>query len=75
MPQKNQAQRTFSRGHWILLVLLLALTVPWYWPETARAPYVLGLPIWGFTSLVFSLLFAIAMAWAIMTTWKDDPRE
>lgn len=75
MPDKDKAQRTVSRAHWVLLILLLAMTVPWYWSDTARSPTMLGLPIWGFTSLVFSFLFAVAMAWTIMTAWKDDPSE
>ncbi len=57
---------------WIVSVALLALTVPFYWPDDAIRPFLLGLPVWAFGSLVFSALFACLIAWAIMRYWPDE---
>jgi len=54
------------------LVGLLLFSIPWYWPENSIHPFILGLPIWAFVSLLFSFLFAIATAWAIHRFWKEE---
>jgi hypothetical protein len=62
----------FRLRHGILLGIILLAGVPWYWPDDTVRPFILGLPIWAFVSLVMSVLFAATTAWIIMRYWKDD---
>lgn len=57
---------------WIVLLILLVLSIPWYWPEDRIRPFIVGMPLWAFVSLVTSLLFAAVTAWVILRGWKDD---
>jgi len=73
--ENKQAMRTDNKipaAVWAVLVALLILTVPFYWPDDRIRPFVLGLPVWAFVSLVFSALFACVIAWTIMTYWPED---
>lgn len=56
----------------IVLVLLALLSIPWYWPKDMVEPVIIGLPIWAFVSLLFSVAFAIATAFFIMKNWNED---
>ena len=69
MPQPQKAIPVWA---WCVMVTLLGLTVPFYWPKDAVSPVVLGLPIWAFVSFAFSVLFACFTAWIIMTFWSKD---
>ena len=57
---------------WVVMILLLAMTVPWYWGMETIEPVRFGLPVWTWVSLAVSLLFAVCTAAIIMYCWKDD---
>ena len=62
---------------WFLpaVLLLLALSVPWYsvgsWYERSLA----GLPLWLWTALACSAGVALLTACAVLTLWEDDAGE
>ncbi|MFC7156989.1 sodium:solute symporter [Halomarina halobia] len=61
-----------NRSFWIGLVVVLALMVPWYAPQSWNARAALGLPLWTWViigSLVLESLFVIYGA----TIWRKTP--
>jgi hypothetical protein len=58
--------------HWLLLLGLVVLSVPWYWPDDKIEPFLLGMPSWAAASFGVSILFAITTSLLIVTRWKDD---
>ena len=51
-------------------LVLLALVVPWYWPE-GDAKRVLGLPLWSLATLLALLLTAAFTAWLYLRSEAD----
>ena len=62
----------FRPRHGLLLGLIVLAGIPWYWAEDTVRPFILGLPVWAFVSLVMSVVLAAATAWLIMRHWRDD---
>ena len=61
--------------HWLLLLGLVGLSVPWYWPDDKVEPFVLGMPSWAAFSFGISILFSITTALLIISRWKDGDDE
>ena len=63
---------------WPLVVtylILLAIAVPWYWPEGYRET-VLGLPRWVMVSIGASLFISCLTAWVMLRHWPvEDETE
>jgi len=69
----GQKPTNFLNGfHCLLLLCLVVLSVPWYWPDGTIEPFVLGMPSWAAASFGVCFLFAITTAFLILTRWKDD---
>lgn len=62
----------FRPWHGLVLGIILIAGIPWYWAEDTIRPFVLGLPVWAFVSLVMSVVLAAVTAWFIIRYWKDD---
>jgi len=59
-----------------LIALLLILTVPWWFAESADSQ-LMGMPVWAAYSLGMSVFFALAMVLLLKCFWrlsagKDD---
>ncbi|WP_408011818.1 hypothetical protein ACJROX_28380 [Pseudalkalibacillus sp. A8] len=55
---------------WIGLVLILIAIVPWYFPEKAVEPIILGFPFWAFLSAIFSLVLCGYLSWLCTHEWN-----
>ncbi|NKB69104.1 MAG: hypothetical protein GKR89_18705 [Candidatus Latescibacteria bacterium] len=57
---------------WWVYLLLVGLTIPWYWPAGFRGPLIAGFPLWVFVSLSGVLVLAGWTAWVIFHFWRMD---
>ncbi|QVQ53989.1 hypothetical protein J4H86_09930 [Spiractinospora alimapuensis] len=60
---------------WVVLVLILLVSVPWYWPAGTLEPVVLGLPLWAWTTLAGSVALCGYLSWLCATQWPDADEE
>lgn len=63
-----------SRWRWYIpsLVVLLILSVPWYFAEGHMGRVVGGLPVWVWITLGCTTGMASLTAWAALRHWGDD---
>ncbi|WP_221567744.1 hypothetical protein [Alkalihalobacillus sp. TS-13] len=54
---------------WIGLVLIVLTIVPWYYPDKAVEPIILGFPFWAFLSGFFSLVLCGYLSWLCKHQW------
>ena len=59
-------------GVWLVYVLLLALAIPWYWPEGYRGPLLLGFPLWAAVTVLCVILLAGWTCRVIAACWRDE---
>ena len=71
-PQREPVGR-----RWFLpaLLLLLALSIPWYFVGSWFDRSLAGLPLWIWTALACSAGVALLTAWAVLMLWDDDAGE
>lgn len=55
-----------------LILLLLAINIPWYRESGEIGSVVLGLPVWVWTALISSALLAMVTAAMSIFFWDDD---
>ncbi len=67
----RKEQSRFKPWIWWTLAGIVIFSIPWYWPADVVRPFVIGLPLWAFVSLMMSLVFAIFVAWVILCHWDD----
>ena len=62
------------RRRWFLpvVVLLLVLNVPWYWPDGLGGRMIGGLPVWAWAALLTSVLLSLVTAFVALRAWRDD---
>jgi hypothetical protein len=58
-----------ARRLWCLYVVLLVLSVPWYFPAGTGEPIVLGLPLWCLASLACCIAAALVTIAGIDVLW------
>ena len=67
-------QKPNGRGArwWIgaVYLVLLALVIPWYWPE-GDARHVFGLPLWAIGTLLAVLATSAFTAWVYLSRSED----
>jgi hypothetical protein len=54
------------------ILVLLALSIPWYVPTELVARVVGGLPLWTWIALACSMAVAGITAWVGIAHWDDD---
>jgi len=57
---------------WIVLVVLVLLSVPWYLPVGTYKPIVWGFPYWAFISLVLTIAIAGFVTWIVNREWDME---
>ena len=67
-----RSEPTALRWYIPLLLVLIALSIPWYLPEGHVGSVIAGFPLWIWIALGCSLGIAILTACAILRSWKDD---
>lgn len=60
------------RALWLIYLVLLVLSVPWYWPAASGSVLVFGIPIWALVSLLCFLIGAIVTALVIQRVWQVE---
>ncbi|WP_400163081.1 hypothetical protein ACAF76_006315 [Brevibacillus sp. TJ4] len=62
---------------WVVLGLIVLGNVPWYIPESAVEPFILGFPFWAFVIVVFSFVLCAYLSWICTTQWHmvEDEEE
>ena len=66
--------RDEPRNHWLFLVLIAVAAVgavP-FWFVGRDTVFVLGLPLWLWSSLGFAVALSAVLVWGILEYWKDD---
>ena len=65
------------RHRWFLpaVVLILAVSVPWYLPPSVGGRLAAGLPIWTWITIVCGLALAVITAFASLRLWRDGAGE
>lgn len=53
------------------LVGIVVVSIPGYWPRDVVRPFVMGMPLWAFVSLLACVAFAALTSFAILRYWKD----
>ena len=72
---KERPSRVGVRATWGAYVLLLVLSVPWYFPTGSAEPIVLGFPLWCFVSLTCYVLVAVLTVWRLDALWRDQTAD
>lgn len=55
----------------LIVLLLLAVAVPWYWPADDRS-LVAGLPAWVAMAVLVSVCASVLIAWALRRPWPGE---
>ena len=60
----------------VTYLILLAIAVPWYWPEGYRET-ALGLPRWVVVSIGASVFISCLTSWIMLYRWPvdDEPED
>ncbi|CAG9621217.1 hypothetical protein [Sutcliffiella rhizosphaerae] len=77
MTNKNIKEPIRKIWIWVVFAIILLGIVPWYFPENAVEPIILGFPLWAFISLLFSLLLCAYLSWLCIYQWNivEDEEE
>lgn len=59
---------------WTIVVLLI-LSVPWYFPAGDGSPFVFGVPLWCFVSFSCCSAIAAIVAVALPRLWDEEGSE
>ncbi|WP_368298727.1 hypothetical protein [Cytobacillus firmus] len=62
---------------WVVLAIITLGVVPWYFPDAAAEPYILGFPLWAFISTAFSIIMCGYLSWLCVNEWNivEDQEE
>lgn len=60
---------------WVVLIILYALTVPWYFPEGTFHPIIFGVPYWVLVVLGVSLAISITLTYILKNCWNIADEE
>ncbi len=55
---------------WVVWLLLILFSVPWYFPSGTYEPVVAGLPLWVLTIMIVSVLYAIFITVSAHKFWR-----
>ncbi len=56
---------------WVVYAVLLAISIPWYWPQEVGT-IVLGMPLWAAVSVLGSAAMSLFTAWLFLKRWPDE---
>lgn len=54
---------------WILWILLIILSVPWYFPPKSYEPMIGGIPLWVIVIVIVTVLYAIFTTLSAYVFW------
>jgi len=70
-PKDRGEEKALSWPLWITYLILLAVGVPWYWPEGSTTLW-FGLPAWAVTAMVASAAISLLTAVALWHPWPGE---
>jgi hypothetical protein len=56
---------------WAVYAVLLAISIPWYWPPEVGT-IVLGMPLWAAVSVLGSAAMSLFTAWLFVKRWPEE---
>ncbi len=62
---------------WVVLVLILVFSVPWYLPKGAIEPIIFGFPYWALISVIGTLVLSAYLSYLCTHEWNivEDEEE
>ena len=62
---------------WIVMIVILVLGVPWYFPESAVYPIIFGFPLWAFVSVIMTVVLSWYLSYLCKHEWNivEDEEE
>ena len=65
------------RHRWFLpvVVVVLAISVPWYLPDPVGGRLIGGLPVWTWITIACGFVLAVVTAFASLRLWRDGGGE
>jgi len=60
---------------WVVLLVLYALSVPWYFPKGSYNPIILGVPYWAIVVMGVSLAISITLTYILKNCWDMADEE
>lgn len=70
MTHRSGREPAKSPLFWIIWLLLILFSVPWYFPLNAYEPIVAGLPLWVLAVIVVSMLYAVFITVSAHKLWR-----
>jgi len=70
-PDDRGRDKILSWPLWITYLILLAVGIPWYWPEGDTTLW-LGLPAWVVTAIVASAAISALTVMALKNPWPGE---
>lgn len=55
---------------WAVWLLLILLSVPWYFPPKTYEPIVAGLPLWVLIVMIVNILYAVFATASAYVFWR-----
>ncbi|PPR31312.1 MAG: hypothetical protein CFH32_00177 [Alphaproteobacteria bacterium MarineAlpha9_Bin2] len=55
----------------LLYIILIAIGIPWYWPQDSRS-IILGVPAWVAVAVLCSLLASLLTAYILINSLSDE---
>jgi len=55
----------------LLYIILIAIGIPWYWPQDSRS-IILGVPAWVAVAVLCSLLASFLTAYILINSLSDE---
>jgi hypothetical protein len=68
-PRREPVRRRFFLPSVLVLVIL---SIPWYWPAGTTGRMFGGLPVWMWIALVCTAAVAVLTSWVALREWDDD---
>lgn len=72
--KERDERRGRGRLGWIIVVLLV-LSVPWYFPAGDGRPFVFGVPLWCLVSFACCTAIAAIVASRMSALWDDGDSQ
>ncbi|MFD1414931.1 hypothetical protein [Oceanobacillus jeddahense] len=73
MTQKKEPIKNWKI--WIILLILLIFSVPWYLPTGSYEPFILGIPYWAWIILGVSLIISVVLTLILKYCWQMTDEE
>jgi hypothetical protein len=57
---------------WPVLIAIILLGVPWYLPQGAIEPIIIGFPYWALISVIMTIVLSLFLGYVILNWWSME---